>query len=234
MLVGENSLNSGHVGVMPGGINMVYPPSSMGLYQTIINSNTSCLISCQPYNQEAKRTLFPLRNRLIAAISDGIIVTEAKLKSGSLQTAEFAFQYKKPVFVVPGHPFDQNYEGNNSLLVKPGFIPLYMNTDVEKEMKEFRNKLFGSDLFSDNDYVEVGADNINMHSANNNELKKSILSLISLTPLSIGHINHYLNKPFPEVISTCILMEIEGTIIINSNMTIVKALDPIFLNNLED
>ena len=234
-VVGENSISSGHIGVMPGGINVIYPSSSNNLHQSIINSGTSCLISFQPYNNEPKRNLFPIRNRLIAAISDAVIVTEAKLKSGSLQTADFAFsQYKKPVFVVPSHPFDQNYEGNNSLLSKPGFIPLYMNTDIEKEIKDFRNKFFGSEIFNDNDYVEVGAESINMYEANGIQLKNQILSLISLAPLSIGHINHYLNKPISQVLSTCILMEIEGSIIINPNMTIIKALDPVFLNNFED
>ena len=61
---------------------------------------------------------FVVRNRLIAAVSDGVCIIQAHSESGSLTTAKDAVEYGKQIFTVPGSIFNKRYEGSNNLLVE--------------------------------------------------------------------------------------------------------------------
>jgi DNA processing protein len=216
-IVAENSID-GHIGVIAGGINKIYPESNHNLYKTLTENGSSCVISCQPWNMDPKKNLFPIRNQLISALSDGLIITEAKEKSGSLQTAQYILNYNKPLMVVPGHPFDDNYSGNNQLLKNKQSIPLYDNIDIEK--------ILSSNSFSvhDENYWDSAASTIDINNIDGNLLKE-IESMVCLTPLDMNHLSHYLNHSVGAILSCCILLEIKGKIIINPNMTIIKAIN---------
>ena len=211
-VVAENSIEN-HIGVVPGGINIIYPSSAYNLYKSI-GENGGCLISCQPFNREPKKTLFPVRNQLIAALSDGLIITEAKSKSGSLQTAQFMLDYNKPLLVVPGHPMDENYTGNNLLLKNKLVTP--MNDDVNLE--EILRK---PGAFFDDSYWNSATSSIDI-TKNNEPLKEEILSMISLVPLDINHLCHYLNQSIGIILSCCIQLEMEEKIIITGRMEVIK------------
>ena len=75
---------------------------------------------------------FPVRNRLIAGISSGVIMVEGSRRSGALITANHAIEQGKDVFAVPGNIFRENLEGNNALL-KQGAIPVTCAEDVFNE-----------------------------------------------------------------------------------------------------
>ena len=73
---------------------------------------------------------FPMRNRIIAGLSDAVIVSEAKKRSGSLITARFALDFGKDVYTIPGNINNNKYNGNN-LLILDGAIPITEIKDLD-------------------------------------------------------------------------------------------------------
>ena len=90
--------------VLGSGIDVCYPIVNRGIYNDI--KETGCIISEYEPGEEPKRAYFPYRNRLIAALSDAVIVIEARKKSGSLITADIALEQGKEVYVLPGRITD--------------------------------------------------------------------------------------------------------------------------------
>jgi DNA processing protein len=110
----RGSLASGTIAVIGGGIDNVYPPENAALFQEIME--TGAIISEQPFGMQPHARSFPGRNRIIAGMSLGVVVVEASLKSGSLITANYAGDYGRDVFAVPGSPMDPRCHGTNKLL----------------------------------------------------------------------------------------------------------------------
>ncbi len=110
----RGSMVSGTVAVIGGGIDNVYPPENAALFQEI--AECGAIISEQPFGMQPHARSFPGRNRIIAGMSLGVVVVEASLKSGSLITANYAGDYGRDVFAVPGSPMDPRCHGTNKLL----------------------------------------------------------------------------------------------------------------------
>jgi DNA processing protein len=110
----RGALGTGTIAVIGGGINNVYPPENAILFEEI--AATGLIISELPFGAEPHARSFPGRNRIIAGMSRGVIVVEASLKSGSLITAEYANDYGRDVFAIPGSPMDPRCHGTNRLL----------------------------------------------------------------------------------------------------------------------
>ena len=89
------------------------------------------IISEYPCGTKPDKMNFPARNRIISGISSGIIVVEAKEKSGTLITVEFALEQGRDVFVVPGNINSINSVGTNDL-IKQGAKLVTVYTDVLK------------------------------------------------------------------------------------------------------
>jgi DNA processing protein len=119
----------GHtVAVLPSSIEEIYPASHRGLAERIVQQG-GALISEYPKGTPVMKHNFIARNRLIAGLADGLIVTEAALKSGSLHTARFALEQGIDVFAVPGNITSPTSEGTNNL-IKSGAMPLTDVSDV--------------------------------------------------------------------------------------------------------
>jgi len=106
----------GHtIAVLPSTIDKVYPTSHQHLADTIVKQG-GALLSEYPEGSRIFKTNFIARNRLIAGLSDAVLVTEAALKSGSLHTARFALEAGREVLAVPGNITSSTSEGTNNLL----------------------------------------------------------------------------------------------------------------------
>lgn len=89
------------VAVLAGGLDQVYPLRHRKLAQQIVESG-GALISEYPPGIPCYQNQFVARNRIVAALADGVIITEAAAKSGSLHTANFALDLGRTVMAVPG------------------------------------------------------------------------------------------------------------------------------------
>lgn len=109
------SNNGKTIAVLGGGIKKIYPSSNVGLAERIVFNGGLVLSEYFPTFKPTQYT-FPERNRVISGLSDGVMVVEAGLKSGSLITANFAIDQGKELFVVPGDINNVNCLGSNKLI----------------------------------------------------------------------------------------------------------------------
>ena len=100
--------------IMAHGHKFLYPPDHQSIADQLqLNGG---LISEFEFHQKPEREFFPMRNRLIAALSDACLVIESKAKGGSMITANLAFDYNKDVLAVPGRTHDAKSKGCNLLI----------------------------------------------------------------------------------------------------------------------
>ena len=88
------------IAVLGNGVDIVYPKENKYLIDDILN-NDGAIISEFPLGTKPEKMNFPLRNRIISGLSKKIIVVEAKRKSGTLITVDFALEQGRDVLVVP-------------------------------------------------------------------------------------------------------------------------------------
>ena len=103
------------VGVVGHGLNKIYPPDHAGLAKDMIKEGGGILSEFFSGTKPDKHN-FPLRNRVVAGLSDATIVVETNIKGGSMITAKLADAYNRDVFAVPGRTTDLKSEGCNHLI----------------------------------------------------------------------------------------------------------------------
>ena len=104
------------VAVLGTGINIVFPPENVELFERI--AANGAVITQFPFNRPADKQTFPIRNRIVAGMSLGTVVVEANLTSGALITANFATEYGRQVFAVPGRIDSPRSKGCHELIKK--------------------------------------------------------------------------------------------------------------------
>jgi DNA processing protein len=115
------------VGVLGCGIDRDYPASNAVLSRRI--EENGLVVSEYEPGVEPAPWRFPARNRIIAGLCEGVVVVEARERSGALITADFALEEGRDVFAVPGEITASLSAGTNALL-KLGAIPLTSSDDV--------------------------------------------------------------------------------------------------------
>ena len=103
------------IAVVGNGLDIVYPKENFNLANKIIK-NGGAIISEYPCGVKPDKMNFPARNRIVSGISSGVLVVEAKEKSGTLITVDFALEQGRDVFVVPGNINSVNSVGTNDLI----------------------------------------------------------------------------------------------------------------------
>jgi DNA processing protein len=104
------------IAVLGTGINRVTPPENAELFQRI--AAHGALVTQFPFDRPPDRQSFPIRNRIVAGMTLGTVVVEAGLHSGALITANFATDYGRQVFAVPGRIDSPQSKGCHDLIKK--------------------------------------------------------------------------------------------------------------------
>lgn len=100
------------------GVGRCYPSENRALEKAILEHG-GAVISELPFNRPPNAFHFPRRNRIIAALSQPVVVVEGEIKSGALITAKLALEMGKDVLAVPG-PIDSHQSGGPNNLIKDG------------------------------------------------------------------------------------------------------------------
>lgn len=107
--------NQRTIAVMGTGLDQTYPSHHQQLRQQIIAHTGAVITEFLPGTPPLQQH-FPRRNRLVSALSLGVIVAEAALKSGSLITAKWAAEQGKSIFAIPGHIYSEHHQGCHQLI----------------------------------------------------------------------------------------------------------------------
>ncbi|MDD2495861.1 MAG: DNA-processing protein DprA [Tissierellia bacterium] len=130
----NNALTYGIIGC---GIDMVYPKSNEYLYKNIVESH-GAVITEFPFNMQPLPYNFPIRNRIISGLSNGVLVIEAQQKSGTLITASHAAEQGREIFAVPGN-INSLYSKGTNLLIKDGAKITTCVEDIVEEILELKS-----------------------------------------------------------------------------------------------
>src|SRR5437870_1006386 len=104
------------IAVLGTGINIVFPSENAELFERI--AANGAIITQFPFNRTADKQTFPIRNRIVAGMTLGTVVVEANLTSGALITANFATEYGRQAFAVPGRIDSPRSKGCHALIKK--------------------------------------------------------------------------------------------------------------------
>ncbi|MFA7187969.1 MAG: DNA-processing protein DprA [Alphaproteobacteria bacterium] len=174
------------IAVLAGGADYIWPLENERLYNYIIQRGA--VISEMPVGSKPIANNFIQRNRLIAGISEKLILGEADLKSGSMTTAGFALDYERPVYAIPSHPSDERAAGPNRLI---------------KQKKAILCQ--GRDDFFQNDAKK---ENKKLSPKNDSEL----LDKIGIIPVSESVLTQLVKKSVSEIKCELIILELSGKI----------------------
>ncbi len=120
------------IAVLGNGVDVCYPRENQKIYDRILENN-GVIISEYPPGEPPNPGNFPSRNRIVAGLSDGVLVTEGASDSGSLITANFGLEFGRKVFAVPG-PITSSLSAAPLRLIEKGAKLVITPDDVIKEL----------------------------------------------------------------------------------------------------
>ena len=205
------------IAVLGSGFNNIFPPENEDLYKKILQ-NDGLVISEYSPDTEPLSEHFPVRNRIISGLSLGILVIEAKHRSGTSKTAEFATKQHKPVFVLP-HSIDDPHGIGTNRLLKKGAVPITDASDILdklklSEFKEIYEKLKASETADSNIAIDK-IDVMNSFKARqnfSNPKQAKIFKLIKEKPITPNDLARKTNFSINEIQSILFILEMDGYI----------------------
>ena len=194
------------IAVMGSGFNHIYPPENREFAEQIVNSG-GAIITEYPMNIAPSAGNFPARNRIVAGMSLGTLVTEAPKNSGALITAYLALEYNREVFAVPGTIGTGRFDGCNQL-IRDSKAKLI--TTVEDILEEFGQA--GEILKERTKDINIRKNTDDIIAANLDESEQSILKFLSTGPADIDTIVSFCQLDVASVCSRLTSMQMKGLI----------------------
>ncbi len=189
--------------ILGNGIDICYPPSNRDIYENI--QKNGGIISEHCPGRPGLPYRFPLRNRIISALSDGIFVIEAGEKSGTLITVAYGLEQGKDIYALPGRVTDKLSRGCNKLITE-GAMLVSSAEDIIRELELKYPQLCLSHIEEDGQYSfekkykSLACD------------EKIVYSVLSLEPKYLETIQNSTNLQSKKLIKALINLELKGYI----------------------
>lgn len=178
------------IAVLGSGLNKISPEENKILSQSILKNDGLIVTEYGTYGEIDSKN-FPKRNRIMSGLSDGVLIIEARNRSGTLITARYAKEQEKKIFCLPGNIDIKNSSGTNELLK----VNAKLVTNINGILEEITNK----------QYATKNEPEINI------EYKK-VYDAITKFPININEIYKKVDIPMSEVNQIITMLEIDGLI----------------------
>ncbi len=179
--------------VLGSGCDVIYPKENRLLYEEIV-SNKGIILSEYQMGAQPIAMNFPRRNRIVSALSDTVVVVEAREKSGSLITADFALEHGKDIFVVPGRIGDSLSLGTNRL-ISQGAGVIYDTEQFIKDLLVFYGDTKEVKIHKNNEKVKLTGE------------QKFVYNLFDEYPKSISTILEESNLDYLQLLAVILSLE---------------------------
>jgi DNA processing protein len=180
------------------GVDQIYPKRHKDLYAEI--EQKGLIVSEFPLGTKPLAHLFPRRNRIITGLSLGLVVVEARLKSGSLVSAKYALEQNKEVFALPNNIHNPNSQGCHSL-IKQGAVLIENADDIVSELVS----MTGADISAD-------FDKKNQKKANSYLASEPLLDSVDYSATSIDTIAKRSGMSLSDVLTKLLEYELRGLV----------------------
>jgi len=207
------NVNGRTIAVMPCGIDCIHPQDQKDLYQDILD-NQGMIIS--EYEGDMKPALwtYPRRNRIVAGLSQALLIIEAGEKSGTLITANYAKKFKRKIFALPG-PITGSVSKGTNMLIKQGVAE--MVTCADDILGWFKN----INKNSRSDFLERFSPKGTLHDSKKSKTlfntEKKIINILKREPMSIDELSRELDISSSKLGVKLSLMEMQGMIILRGS-----------------
>jgi DNA processing protein len=209
------AIDSGTIAVVAGGLDVVYPPENQKLYDEI--AEKGLIIAENPPGTPPRSRDFPRRNRIVSGLSQGVIVIEATLRSGSLITARLAGEQGRDVYAVPGSPLDPRAEGPNHL-IRDGAVLVRHAEDVLEHLSSFGGSHTKQPSFHLEENIpapyqpQIIEEQRIPDEQTLAEAREEILTQLSYTPVNLDELARCTGLPVPTLMLIIIELELAGSI----------------------
>ena len=193
------------IAVLACGLDLVYPPEHAKLALEV--AEHGALISDYPIGTQPRSEFFPRRNRILSAVSLGVLVVEGDVDSGSLITARLALDQNREVFAVPGSIYAPTHRGTNKL-IRDGEAKLVGRT--EDILEELNLTMVTQQL----ELREVAPDD---------PTEARLLKVLSNQPSHIDEVQRASGLPISAVSSALALLELKGLVRQVGPMSFIRA-----------
>ncbi len=184
------------VAVLGNGVDICFPRENQKVYDRILAEGGAIISEYSPGIQPSVGS-FPARNRIVAGISDGILVTEGAQDSGSLITANFGLEFGRKVFAIPG-PITSSLSAAPLRLIEKGAVLVVSPEDI---LRNFQLSISNfQSIKNDSRFKNLAKE------------EKEIIELIENEPMGFDEIVRHLKLDPSRLGTTLSIMEIKGII----------------------
>ena len=180
--------------VLGSGFNKIFPEENKELFYQILNEG-GCIITEYGPDVEPSYNNFPRRNRIVSGLVEGVLVVEARHRSGTSITAKYAKQQEKKIFCIPSNLENPTGVGTGRLIQEGAKLVLEPN-DILLELGIIEEK---------QEYLEEQEIQVS-------EEYKEIYSVLNKIPINVNEVCKRTNKKIVEVNTTLTMLELEGLV----------------------